>query len=59
MHNALRLFFYCSIGVAAYALFRFLILPGDAYPYQWMATVIALGCMGAAFTITRVRREDS
>jgi hypothetical protein len=50
---------YVLIWVVSYVLFRFLILPGDANPYQWMATVIALGCVGAVFTIRRSMREDA
>lgn len=50
---------YALIGVTSYLLFRFVILPGDAHPYQWMAIVIALGCVGAVFTIRRSMREDA
>ncbi|MDF2385658.1 hypothetical protein JMG10_29605 [Nostoc ellipsosporum NOK] len=46
-------------GAVAYVLFNFALTSVNPDPYRWMAAVIVLGCMGAAFTITRVRREDS
>lgn len=58
MRSAIGPLLYLSISVAVYALLRFVILTGDADPYHWMAMVIALGCLGAAFTITHRGREE-